>query len=38
MDFFTRFTREKIPQNNFSRQNLGVENNYFYYVLFFTLK
>ena len=28
MDFFTRFTGEKTPQNNFSRQNLSVENNY----------
>ena len=30
MDFFTRFTREKTPQNNFSSQNFSVENNYFY--------
>ena len=29
MDFYTRFTREKIPQNNFSSQNFSVENNYF---------
>ena len=29
MDFFTRFTREKTPQNNFSSQNFSVENNYF---------
>ena len=28
MDFFTRFTREISPQNNFSRQNFSVENNY----------
>ena len=28
MDFFTRFTREKTPQNNFSSQNISVENNY----------
>ena len=28
MDFFTRFTREKTPQNNFSSQNFSVENNY----------
>ena len=27
--FFTRFTREKRPQNNFSCQNFGVENSYF---------
>ena len=30
VDFFTRFTHEKTPQNNFSRQNFSVENNYFY--------
>ena len=29
MDFFTCFTREKTPQNNFSSQNFSVENNYF---------
>ena len=29
MDFFTRFTRKKTPQNNFSRQTFSVENNYF---------
>ena len=29
MDFFTRFTREKKPQNNFFSQNFSVENNYF---------
>ena len=29
MDFFTRFTREKTPQNNFSSQNFSVENNYY---------
>ena len=29
VDFFTRFTREKTPQNNFSCQNFSVENNYF---------
>ena len=28
MDLFTRFTREKTPQNNFSSQNFSVENNY----------
>ena len=28
MDFFTRFTHEKNPQNNFSSQNFSVENNY----------
>ena len=28
VDFFTRFTREKTPQNNFSSQNISVENNY----------
>ena len=30
MDFFTCFTREKTPQNNFSSQNFSVENNYFF--------
>ena len=29
VDFFTRFTRKKTPQNNFSSQNFSVENNYF---------
>ena len=29
VDFFTRFTREKTPQNNFFSQNFSVENNYF---------
>ena len=29
VDFFTRFTREKTPQNNFSSQNFSVENNYY---------
>ena len=28
VDFFTGFTQEKTPQNNFSRQNFSVENNY----------
>ena len=28
MDFFTRFTLEKTPQNNFSSKNFSVENNY----------
>ena len=28
MDIFTRFTRVKTPQNNFSDQNFSVENNY----------
>ena len=28
MAFFTRFTREKWPQNNFSGQNFSIENNY----------
>ena len=28
VDFLTRFTQEKIPQNNFSSQNFSVENNY----------
>ena len=28
--FFTRFTHEKKPQNNFSYQNFRVENNYFH--------
>ena len=32
MDFFTRFTCEKPPQNNFSRQNCGVENSYLFIV------
>ena len=27
--FFTCFNDEKIPQNNFSCQNISVENNYF---------
>ena len=31
VDFFTRFTRKKTPQNNFSSQNFSVENNYVYY-------
>ena len=26
---FTRFTREKTPQNSYSRQNFSVENNCF---------
>ena len=29
MDFFTNFTHEKTPQNNFSCENFSVENNYF---------
>ena len=29
LNFFTHFTREKTPQNNFSSQNFSVENNYF---------
>ena len=29
VDFFTHFTHEKTPQNNFSCQNFSVENNYF---------
>ena len=33
MDFFTRFTREKTPQNNFSSQNFSVENNYCLHIL-----
>ena len=28
VDFFTHFTWEKTPQNNFSSQNFSVENNY----------
>ena len=28
VDFFSRFTRGKIPQNNLSRQNFSIENNY----------
>ena len=28
VDFFTRYTREKTPQNNFSSQNFSLENNY----------
>ena len=35
MDFFTRFTCEKTPQNNFPRQNFGVEN--VFYFIFSTL-
>ena len=32
MDFFTHFTYDKTPQNNFSRQNFSVVgNNYFFY-------
>ena len=33
MDFFTRFTQEKTPQNNFSSQNFSVENNYSFTLL-----
>ena len=33
MDFFTRFTREKTPQHNFSSQNFSIENNYFYFSI-----
>ena len=29
VDFFTCFTQEKTPQNNFSSQSFSVENNYF---------
>ena len=29
LDFFTRFTCEKTPQNNFSCQKFSIENNYF---------
>ena len=29
MDFFTHFTQEKTPQNNFSSPNFSVENNYY---------
>ena len=29
VDFFTPFTREKKPQNNFSSQHFSVENNCF---------
>ena len=32
MDFFTGFTQEKTPQNNFSSQNFSVENNYFFNI------
>ena len=32
VDFFTRFTHEKTPQNNFSSQNFSVENNYFFSI------
>ena len=32
VDFFTRFTCEKTPQNNFPCQNFSVENNY---IIFF---
>ena len=31
VDFFTRFTRKKTTQNNFSSQNFSVENNYFWF-------
>ena len=30
VDFSTRFTCEKTPQNNFFCQNFSVENNYFF--------
>ena len=30
VDFFTRFTWEKTPQNNISSQNFSVENNYLF--------
>ena len=33
MDFFTRFTCEKTPQNNFSSQNFSVDNNYFWHQI-----
>ena len=33
MDFFTRFTLEKTPQNNFSSENFSVENNYSFTLL-----
>ena len=32
MDFITGFTLEKIPQNNFSRQNVILKNNYLLFV------
>ena len=32
VDFFTRFTWEKTPQNKFSSQNFSVENNYCFLV------
>ena len=35
VEFFTRFTREKRPQNKFSSQNFSVGNNYF--SLFFLI-
>ena len=35
MEFFTDFTREKTPQNNFFRQNFSVENNYLPLLKFF---
>ena len=31
VDFFTRFTQEKTPQNKFSSQNIKVKNNYFFF-------
>ena len=36
MDFFTHFTHEKPPQNNFSRHNFSVENNYSLLTKMFT--
>ena len=30
VDFFTRFTHEKTPRNNFSCQNFSIETNYLY--------
>ena len=29
VDFFTHFTHEKTPQNNYLHQNFSLENNYF---------
>ena len=37
VDFFTRFTCDKIPQNNFSCQNFSVENNYLSRCLVFRI-
>ena len=38
VDFFTRFTCEKTPQNNFTHKNFSVENNYLFFVIIFDSK